>query len=725
MAVVITSRDIDEFLKSDTFEEARNKLGVSSGGAGSIGDLDPTADAVPMANGTEWEPLTPEQLKSRLDLANVLSFIGPNENEGSLSLNNFTSSGHVGDGTTVEFTLDFTPRTEIPQAFIVGIDGVLQSPVDAYTVSRTTGKITFASAPPVDSKIVVTTSAAVTGYDISDTTVIATGSTTTRKLVDRFADTLNVKDFGAVGDGVTDDTAAIQAAIDAAVAADISLHWAAGTYLTTSSINNFHSVSHIGTGIITRNGIEYSITPDRETTRSLFVDPSGSNTNDGLSSTEPFSSIQYCVDVINKNGPIVGRQKVIGAGGTYAESITIPDGLAQNENYLEFSFPSVVGIKGDPTSWAVGGAVLDGSGEVDSTGIRIGRYNKVYIEYLLIKNWYDSAVSNVNQVYRGATVDEYSFAWFNGCSAIGNGLDTIAVTPAGSAVITGGIIDGGRRGIDNTGGSLSLTSDRVTNFTTIRNALEYGLYAKHNSRTVIDGAHFEDCGNVTGAETYGSAIFSYKSGTSVDLKGCTYKRNLNCYNVRGGHIARQPSLPEVYGSGVDANTNIWKINGFGEDDLINYESISGRELQKDFTEQSTSSTSYVDVVENSVDVPAGYFVKTNQYLEISIRGVNNGSSDATVRPVLQSDQPTNYALGSYTVSGNSFFEIKITVIPTSGSTQYLFYNNTNATSLGNSIQDASSTLPADTNGWYFKVQGLVGTGTNTLKIKQASCKMWG
>jgi hypothetical protein len=60
--------------------------------------------------------------------------------------------------------------------------------------------------------------------------VVATGSPQARFLSDRFADVVNVKDFGAIGDGVALDTTAIQAAIDFCISTGKALYVPAGVY---------------------------------------------------------------------------------------------------------------------------------------------------------------------------------------------------------------------------------------------------------------------------------------------------------------------------------------------------------------------------------------------------------------------------------------------------------------------------------------------------------------
>jgi hypothetical protein len=78
------------------------------------------------------------------------------------------------------------------------------------------------AAPAVTGKQVIS--------DLSELSAKSTGSTTSRKLKDRFADVINVKDYGAKGDGVTDDTAAFTAAIAAAMTTGQGLQISAGTF---------------------------------------------------------------------------------------------------------------------------------------------------------------------------------------------------------------------------------------------------------------------------------------------------------------------------------------------------------------------------------------------------------------------------------------------------------------------------------------------------------------
>ena len=78
---------------------------------------------------------------------------------------------------------------------------------------------------------------------INDATQDITGATP-RTVVSKLADTVSVKDFGAVGDGVTDDTAAIQAAVNAVRAAGGgTIYFPTGTYLVSTTIDLYQGTA--------------------------------------------------------------------------------------------------------------------------------------------------------------------------------------------------------------------------------------------------------------------------------------------------------------------------------------------------------------------------------------------------------------------------------------------------------------------------------------------------
>jgi hypothetical protein len=165
----------------------------------------------------------------------------------------------IGDGVEVDFVLSAAPSTIL--ATNVFINGVYQEK-DSYTLSGNV--ITFSIAPPLNSSIEIMT---------NETGVINSGNATAISYTASFAGAtaqtvqtkleqyVSVKDFGAVGDNVTDDTIAIQAAINYSAPIGKTLFFPAGVYkITNLTIPQQHGgVEWVGESMTTTDMLKASI----------------------------------------------------------------------------------------------------------------------------------------------------------------------------------------------------------------------------------------------------------------------------------------------------------------------------------------------------------------------------------------------------------------------------------------------------------------------------------
>ena len=142
-----------------------------------------------------------------------------------------TQQSFTGNGSTTAFTLASNPGAAGVGVSIY-IDGVYQER-DTYSISDTT--LTFTEAPPTNSSIEVLNYRVtdIGTADANNVTYSPNGSGAVQTTVQtKLRESVSVKDFGAVGDGVTDDTAAIQAALN--ITGKILIP--KGSYKTTSQL---------------------------------------------------------------------------------------------------------------------------------------------------------------------------------------------------------------------------------------------------------------------------------------------------------------------------------------------------------------------------------------------------------------------------------------------------------------------------------------------------------
>ena len=157
-----------------------------------------------------------------------------------------THDNFSGDGVTTEYTLSSAVLSHA--ASDVYIDGVYQSK-EGYTI--TGGALTFTTAPPAYSEIeVVASGVNNVGGVHSENVTFSPGhvGATNRTAQSKMRDIPSVLDFGAAGDGVTDDAAAFNAAW--AACAPQAVLVPAGTYSISGTVSgkfySFGAVTVIG-----------------------------------------------------------------------------------------------------------------------------------------------------------------------------------------------------------------------------------------------------------------------------------------------------------------------------------------------------------------------------------------------------------------------------------------------------------------------------------------------
>jgi hypothetical protein len=200
-----------------------------------------------LANRSLQLPVTSAPTNVQLPQPAASNIIGWNENGDnlenyplselatSLAFATYRYDTFTGNGSTTQFTLSADPVTL--GNLDVAVGGVTQTPGTDYLLVD--GVLEFTSAPPNGVTILarfgegIASGPSMDSYDVRFRQA-GTGSVD-RTAESKMRESVSVKDFGAVGDNVADDTAAIQAAINSNVSG-LSVYFPHGRYRITSTI---------------------------------------------------------------------------------------------------------------------------------------------------------------------------------------------------------------------------------------------------------------------------------------------------------------------------------------------------------------------------------------------------------------------------------------------------------------------------------------------------------
>lgn len=182
-------------------------------------------------------------------------------------------------------------------------------------------------------------------------------------------------------DGVASNQTQLQEAVTDRQGKDLYVPSGAN-FISDANLVGFHNVRWWGPGAIKRGTSVFKITPMPTDTNTLFIAPSGSDGNDGLSDTTPFATCGVASTILNRYGPVLkGTWKLQHLAGNYTgHSFTFPSFL-QGEERIQVCGPSV-GI-GNPAT-----AIYDG-GTTLSFGMNFLGGNNILLQDIKFQNYRD------------------------------------------------------------------------------------------------------------------------------------------------------------------------------------------------------------------------------------------------------------------------------------------------------------------------------------------------
>lgn len=288
----------------------------------------------------------------------------------------------------------------------------------------------------------------------------------------------NIAQFGEVDlTGTTSSQTTVNTAVQDAFANGDWLYWPAGIYNCPASIPNLHRVKHIGPGIIKRGSDVFYVCPRLSQSNTLYVATTGSDNNDGLSSSQPFLTFLAVFDALNNYGPVLaGEWNIVGAAGTYtvtrSQMLTTP-----STNRLVVRGP-VAGHPNVPTLIidGTGGAAFDHGIYCQGWGINVEVRDMLFQNFvgsnarigLVAEHGPNLLATNVH----ATNCDWTGLYFFN----------------ADRGYVSGGILDGCRSGVitNDTELTVGYGAASTAEGTIIRNCTQSGIYFSRGGQGHID-----------------------------------------------------------------------------------------------------------------------------------------------------------------------------------------------------------------------------------------------